>query len=107
MPLASVLMWLLPSNREGLVTAVTMNTQSDSLAALEIDLFDRRIRVTLINLLIVLVLVGVLLWAINNYLPMDQKIKKILNIVVVVIVVLWLLQVFGVLGPLDSIRIGR
>ena len=62
---------------------------------------------TLINLLIVLVLVGVLLWAINNYLPMDQKIKKILNIVVVVIVVLWLLQVFGVLGPLDSIRIGR
>jgi hypothetical protein len=63
--------------------------------------------VPLINLLIVLILVGVLLWVINTYIPMDQKIKKILNVVVVIIVVLWLLQVFGVLGPLDSIRIGR
>jgi hypothetical protein len=74
---------------------------------LKIDLFDRRKRMSLINLLIVLVLVGVLLWAINTYIPMDRKIKNILNIVVVVIVVLWLLQVFGVLGSLDSIRIGR
>ena len=61
----------------------------------------------LINLVIVLLLVGVLLWVVNTYIPMDSKIKKILNIVVVIIVVLWLLQVFGVLGSLDSIRIGR
>ena len=62
---------------------------------------------SLINLVIVLIVVGVLLWLVNTYIPMDQKIKKILNIVVVIVVVLWLLQGFGVLGSLDSIRIGR
>ena len=61
---------------------------------------------SLINIVITLLVVGMLLWAVNNYIPMDRKIKKILNIVVVIVVVIWLLQVFGVLGPLDSIRIG-
>lgn len=60
----------------------------------------------LINVVIALIVVGVILWLINNYLPMDGKIKTILNGVVVVVVVLWLLQVFGVLGPLSSFRIG-
>lgn len=60
----------------------------------------------LINLLLILVVVGVLLWAVNTYIPMDSKIKSILNIVVVVVVVIWLLQTFGILGSLDSIRIG-
>ena len=62
---------------------------------------------SLISLVIVLVVVGVLLWAANMYIPMDQKIKTIMNIVVVIAVVLWLLSAFGVLGSLDSIRIGR
>ena len=62
---------------------------------------------TSISLVIVLIVVGVLLWAANTYIPMDQKIKTIMNIVVVIAVVLWLLSVFGVLGSLDSIRIGR
>jgi hypothetical protein len=61
----------------------------------------------LINLVIVLVVVGVLLWLINTYLPMDGKIKTILNGVVVIVVVLWLLQSFGVLASLDGIKIGR
>jgi len=61
----------------------------------------------LINLLIALVVVGVLLWLVNNYIPMDAKIKSILNIVVVIAVVLWLLSAFGVLGPLSSYRVGR
>jgi len=61
----------------------------------------------LINLVIVLLVVGVLLWVVNTYIPMDRKIKNILNIVVVIVVVLWLLQVFGVLGSMDSLRIGR
>ena len=60
----------------------------------------------LINLVIILLVVGILLWAVNTYIPMDRKIKNILNIVVVLVVVIWLLQVFGVLGSLDSIRIG-
>ena len=61
----------------------------------------------LINLVVSLIVVGVLLWAVNNYIPMDSKIKSILNVVVVVAVVLWLLSAFGVLGPLSSYRVGR
>jgi cation transporter-like permease len=60
----------------------------------------------LINLVITLIVVGVLLWLVNNYIPMDGKIKNILNIVVVIAVVLWLLSAFGVLGSLSSIRVG-
>ena len=61
----------------------------------------------LINLVVVLIVVGVLLWLVNTYIPMDGKIKRILNIVVVVAVVIWLLQVFGVIGSLGNIRIGN
>jgi hypothetical protein len=61
----------------------------------------------LIHVVIVLVVVGVLLWLVNTYLPMDAKIKKILNIVVVIAVVLWLLSAFGILGSLSGIRVGR
>ena len=52
----------------------------------------------LLHIIIVLVVVGVLLWLVNNYIPMDGKIKSILNGVVVIAVVLWLLQAFGLLG---------
>jgi hypothetical protein len=61
----------------------------------------------LVHVLIVLVVVGVILWLVNTYIPMDSKIKSILNIVVVVVVVLWLLRAFGILGSLSGIRIGR
>lgn len=61
----------------------------------------------LITLVIVLVVVGVLLWLVNTYIPMDRRIKSILNAVVIIAVVIWLLQVFGVLGSLSGIRIGR
>ncbi|MGZ8430144.1 MAG: Thivi_2564 family membrane protein [Candidatus Deferrimicrobiaceae bacterium] len=61
----------------------------------------------LIHVVIVLVVVGVILWLINTYLPMDAKIKKILNIVVVIAVVLWLLRAFGILDSLSEFRIGR
>lgn len=53
---------------------------------------------SIISLLIVLIVIGVLLWLCNSFIPMDPKIKMIINVVVVVIVVLWLLQVFGILG---------
>ncbi len=61
----------------------------------------------LIQVVIVLIVVGVLLWLVNNYIPMDSKIKQILNIVVVVAVILWLLKVFGLLGFLRGIRVGN
>ena len=60
---------------------------------------------SLISLVVTLIVVGVLLWLINAYIPMDAKIKKILNIVVVVVVVLWVLSAFGVLGHSGDIRV--
>ncbi|HEV8015969.1 MAG TPA: Thivi_2564 family membrane protein [Stellaceae bacterium] len=61
---------------------------------------------SLVHLVIVLVVIGLLLWLVNNYIPMDGKIKGILNAVVVIGVVIWLLQVFNMLGPIENIRIG-
>lgn len=60
---------------------------------------------SLVTIVIVLIVVGVLLWLINNYIPMDSKIKSILNGVVVIVVIIWLLQAFGVIGSLGSIGI--
>lgn len=61
----------------------------------------------LVQLVLVLIVVGVLLWLVNRYIPMDGKIKQILNIVVVIAVVLWLLSLFGLFSSLSKIHIGR
>lgn len=61
----------------------------------------------LINLVVVLVVVGVILWLVNTYIPMDGKIKNILNIVVVIAVVLWLLNLFGLFTSMRGIHVGR
>jgi hypothetical protein len=63
--------------------------------------------VPLIQLVLVLVAVGVALWAINTYIPMQGTIKMILNAVVVIVVIVWLLSVFGLIGDLRTIRVGR
>ncbi len=60
----------------------------------------------IINLIIILVVIGVILWLVNNYIPMDGNIKKILNVVVIIAVIIWLLSVFGVIGSLSGIRVG-
>lgn len=59
----------------------------------------------LMTIVLVLIVVGVLLWLINTYIPMDRKIKNILNIVVVVVVVIWLLQAFGLIGQLSNVKV--
>jgi hypothetical protein len=59
----------------------------------------------LVGLVLTLVVVGVLLWLLNNYVPMDGKIKSIINVVVVIVVVIWILQGVGLLGSLQNIRI--
>jgi hypothetical protein len=61
----------------------------------------------LIHVVVVLVVVGVLLWLVNSYIPMAGSIKTILNAVVVIVVVLWLLSVFGLIGELSTIRVGK
>jgi hypothetical protein len=61
----------------------------------------------LVTLVLILIAVGVVLWLINTYIPMDAKIKGILNAVVVIAVVLWLLQVFGLLDQVTNIHVGK
>jgi len=60
----------------------------------------------IVTLIITLVVVGVLLWLINTYIPMDGKIKSILNIVIVIAVIIWLLQALGVIGAVGGVSLG-
>jgi 1-acyl-sn-glycerol-3-phosphate acyltransferase len=62
---------------------------------------------SLISLAVTLIVIGVLLWLVNTYIPMDGKIKKILNVVVVICVVMWLLYAFGILNHSGDIRVPR
>jgi predicted membrane protein len=62
---------------------------------------------SLLSVLIALVIAGVVLWLVNTYLPMDGKIKSILNVVVVIMVIVWLLNVFGIFGPQSNIHVGN
>ena len=62
---------------------------------------------SLISLAVTLIVIGGLLWLVNTYIPMDGKIKKILNVVVVICVVVWLLFAFGVLNNTGDIRVPR
>ncbi|MGH9702671.1 MAG: Thivi_2564 family membrane protein [Candidatus Acidiferrales bacterium] len=60
----------------------------------------------LVQVLLTLIVVGVLLWLINTYIPMAGSIKSILNAVVVICVVVWLLDVFGLLHTISRIHLG-
>lgn len=59
----------------------------------------------LLTVLLVLIIAGILLWLVNNYIPMDGTIKKIFNVVVVIVVIVWLLKVFGLFSYLTNIHI--
>jgi hypothetical protein len=60
----------------------------------------------LINVVIALIVVGVLLWLVNRYIPMAGSIKSILNAVVVIAVVIWILKVFGLWSYITNFRVG-
>jgi hypothetical protein len=64
-------------------------------------------KMDLISLLVVLIIVGVVLWLVNSFIPMDPTIRRIITVVVIIFVILWLLSALGFLGNLHSIRIGR
>jgi hypothetical protein len=55
----------------------------------------------LLSLLILLIIVGVVLWLVNTYIPMDPKIKMIINIVIVLVVIIYLLKLFGVFSGMN------
>jgi hypothetical protein len=61
----------------------------------------------IIQVVVVLIVVGVVLWLINRFIPMAGSIKTILNVVVVIVIILWLLSVFGILSSFSNIRVGR
>jgi hypothetical protein len=60
---------------------------------------------SLLTIVLVLIVAGVVLWLVNNYIPMDGKIRRILNIVVVIAVIIWLIKVFGLLNYIKDIHI--
>jgi hypothetical protein len=61
----------------------------------------------LVNLVVVLIIVGVALYLINRYIPMQSAIKSILNIVVIVAVCVWLLQATGMWASVSTFKVGR
>jgi hypothetical protein len=61
----------------------------------------------LFQVVLVLIVVGVLLWLVNRFIPMAGSIKTILNAVVVIAVILWLLNVFGMMNYLSTIKVGK
>lgn len=56
----------------------------------------------LIELIVTIAIIGILLWVVENYIPMDSGIKKLLQIIVLLVVVVWLLQSFGIIGHIGS-----
>lgn len=60
---------------------------------------------SILTILLVILIVGVLLWLVNTYVPMDRKIKSIFNIVVVIILIIWLLDAFGLINMLNNVRV--
>jgi hypothetical protein len=66
----------------------------------------KRGKMPILQIVMVLIVVGVLLWLVNNFIPMARSIKSILNAVVVIGVVLWLLNVFGFLTALSRVHVG-
>lgn len=60
---------------------------------------------SLLSIIIALVVAGLLLYLINSYIPMDPKIKNILNVVVVIVLAIWLLKVFGIWAYLGGVKV--
>jgi hypothetical protein len=65
------------------------------------------VQTPLVQILIALVVVGVLLWLVNNFIPMASSIKSILNAVVIILVVVWLLNVFGLVHYITNFHVNR
>lgn len=62
---------------------------------------------TLIDIVLIFIVVGLAMWLINAYVPMAAGIKSLLNVVVFVVLLVWVLQVFGLIGPIPGVRIPR
>lgn len=61
----------------------------------------------LLQFVVTLGLIGLMLWVVNVFIPMEATIKRIINIVVIIAVIFWVLNVFGLFGSLSAIRVGK
>jgi hypothetical protein len=61
----------------------------------------------LINIAVVIIVVGVLMWLVNRFIPMQGTIKGLLNGLVVIALVIWLLKIFGLLNSITQFRVGH
>ncbi len=59
---------------------------------------------TLVNIVVILVVVGLVMWLINTYIPMAAAIKSLLNIIVFVVLLIWILQTFGLIGAIPGLK---
>ena len=59
---------------------------------------------TLVNIVVILVVIGLVMWLINTYIPMAGAIKSLLNIVVFAVVLIWILQTFGLIGAIPGLK---
>ena len=100
--------WLAPEARREVDAPMIGSVRIHSLAkGLLLEQGDRSCRMPLITIVLVLIVVGVILWLINTYIPMQSAIKTILNVVVVIAVAVWVLQATGLWGTVSSYRISR
>jgi len=60
---------------------------------------------SLLTIVIVLIVAGVLLYLVNNYIPMDAKVKRILNVVVIIVLIIWLLKAFGLFDSISNVKV--
>jgi hypothetical protein len=88
-----------------LKSAGSNNARRRTFLGLSSNAQSRGFNMPIIHLFVVLIVIGVLLWLVNNYIPMAGSIKRILNIVVVIVVVLWLLNAFGILNSLSRLHV--
>ena len=65
------------------------------------------VQIPLVQILIALIVVGVLLWLVNSFIPMAGSIKSIFNAVVIIVVVVWLLNVFGLMHYITNVHVGH
>lgn len=72
-----------------------------------VELASLRSIMSLVNIVVVLVVTGLIMWLINTYIPMASAIKSLLNIIVFVVVLVWVLQGVGVIGPIPGVTMPR
>jgi hypothetical protein len=66
-----------------------------------------KFRMTLVDIVLVFVVIGLVMWLINSFIPMAGGIKSLLNVVVFVVVLIWILRVFGVVGQIPGVHVPK